>query len=159
MAAMKRTYEITNQIEARGATLNALGVAEALLNEGKAVTLSVDEKKRSTPASDHFHGQIADIHKAMKSAGSDWSEEDWKRLLIHAFVKETPHLNWSKSRVVPSLDGQDVVQLGVQSRGFKVKQSSEFIEWLYAWGSEKGVTFLVDRRLEAQSRPAQRVAA
>ena len=159
MAQMKRTYEITNQLEARGATLNALGVAEALLNAGKAVSLSVYEKKRTGAQNDHFHGQITDIFNAMKSVGSKRSFNWWKRALSEQFIAEFPDMEWSDNGVTPTLDGKRILQVFVPTSDFNVTQSRAFIEWLYAYGSEKGVTFLVDRRLEAQTRPSQRVAA
>jgi hypothetical protein len=41
--------------------------------------------------------------------------------------------------VVPSLNGDGVIQLGVQSRKFNVRQAAEFIEYLFAWGAENNV--------------------
>jgi hypothetical protein len=45
------------------------------------------------------------------------------------------------STVLPSLDGSGVVQLGIQTRRFTVRQASEFIEYLFAWGAENGVVW------------------
>ena len=145
---MNRKFEITNVTEARGATLNALGVAEALLNEGKAVTLSIGEKKRSTPAQDHFHGQIQDIYNAMKSVGAKRSFNWWKRALSEQFISEFPDLGWSENCVTATLDGKRILQVFVPTSDFTVSQSRAFTEWLYAWGSERGVSFLADRRME-----------
>ncbi len=43
--------------------------------------------------------------------------------------------------MVPSLDGRGVVQLGVQTREFTVPIASNFIEYLFSFGAEKGVAF------------------
>ena len=42
-------------------------------------------------------------------------------------------------KVAPSLDGERVVQLGLQSHKFTVEEGSEFIEWLMAWMADKGI--------------------
>jgi hypothetical protein len=42
-------------------------------------------------------------------------------------------------KVAPSLDGERVVQLGLQSHKFTVEEGSEFIEWLLAWMADKGI--------------------
>ena len=41
--------------------------------------------------------------------------------------------------VVPNLSGDGIVQLGFQTRKFSKEQASEFVEWLYAWGAERGI--------------------
>jgi hypothetical protein len=40
-----------------------------------------------------------------------------------------------------SFDGHRIVQLGVQSRDFKVKEAAAFIEFLHAFGAQHGVKF------------------
>ena len=42
-------------------------------------------------------------------------------------------------RIVPSFDGRRIVQLGIQSRDFYVKEAAAFIEFLYAFGAARGV--------------------
>jgi hypothetical protein len=44
-------------------------------------------------------------------------------------------------RLVQSLDGERIVQLGMQSRRFSKEDASEFIEWLEAWGATNGIIF------------------
>ena len=43
--------------------------------------------------------------------------------------------------MVPNLDGNGVVEVGLLSRKFDVETASEFVEWLYSWGAENGVEF------------------
>ena len=82
------------------------------LQAGKQLRLEVKKANRSNEQNDMFHALIDQITKAMKVAGSDWDAECWKRLLIDAWANDTGR---KIGRVVPSLDGQRVVQLGVQS--------------------------------------------
>jgi uncharacterized heparinase superfamily protein len=76
------------------------------------------------------------VAKQMKAAGSEWTSEDWKRLLIDAWAHETGR---KIGKIAPSLDGQRVVQLGLQSHKFTKEEGSEFIEWLLAWMADKGI--------------------
>jgi hypothetical protein len=106
------------------------------LEAGKQLRLEIKKATRSTDQNDMFHALIDQVAKAMKGAGSDWSADDWKRLLIDQWANETGR---KLGKVAPSLDGQRVVQLGLQSHKFTVEEGSEFIEWLLCWMAEKGI--------------------
>ena len=49
-------------------------------------------------------------------------------------------------RVVPSIDGRRVVQLGIQSRDFYVGEASAFIEYLFAFGVEHDIKWSDEAR-------------
>jgi hypothetical protein len=83
-----------------------------------------------------FHALFNKISLEMAKVGSSWDADDWKRLLIDAWANETGR---KIGKVVPSLDGQRVVQLGIQSHKFTKEEGSEFIEWLLAWMTDKGI--------------------
>jgi hypothetical protein len=106
------------------------------LESGKQLRLEIKKATRSTDQNDMFHALIDQVAKAMKGVGSDWSADDWKRLLIDQWANETGR---KLGKVAPSLDGQRVVQLGLQSHKFTVEEGSEFIEWLLCWMAEKGI--------------------
>jgi len=106
------------------------------LQAGKQLRLEIKKATRSTNQNDMFHVLIDKVTKEMKAAGSDWDAECWKRLLIDAWANDTGR---KIGRVVPSLDGQRVVQLGVQSHKFTKEEGSEFIEWLLCWMADKGI--------------------
>jgi hypothetical protein len=103
---------------------------------GKKMRLEIKQSRRSTEQNDMFHSIIAQISKKMGEAGSKWTADDWKRLLIDQWAHETDR---RIGKVAPSLDGERVVQLGLQSHKFTIEDSSEFIEWLMAWSTEKGI--------------------
>jgi hypothetical protein len=97
---------------------------------------------------ERYHAMVGDIARQCEFMGRSWDEESWKRLLIDAFVNVKrdearaagePDPFRGQGQVVPSLDGERVVQLGVQSRGFSKAQGSDFIEFLFAWGAERSV--------------------
>ncbi len=67
-----------------------------------------------------------------------------KRLLVDEFADEmrlagTPLHH--DGRVIPSFDERRIVQLGVQTTEFYVKEAAQFIEFLYAFGAMRGVEF------------------
>lgn len=103
---------------------------------GKKMRLEIKQSRRSTEQNDMFHSIIAQIAQKMGEAGSKWTADDWKRLLIDQWAHETDR---RIGKVAPSLDGERVVQLGLQSHKFTVEDSSEFIEFLIAWATNKGI--------------------
>lgn len=105
------------------------------------VTVSIYKDPKTREQEQKYHAMIGDIAKAFpKWAGFDCDAEDWKRLLIAAFDKARGKVG----RVAPSLDFDGVVSLGSQSRKFGVKESAEFIEYLYAYGTQAGVIWSND---------------
>ena len=100
------------------------------------------EPKKSREQEDRYHAMIGDIASQCQFFGKRWHKDDVKRILVDAFAKAmrdagTPLHH--DGRVVPSLDGERVVQLGIQTSDFWVREASEFIEYLFAWGSENNV--------------------
>jgi len=105
------------------------------LIKGKKFTLEVTSETRSQPQNEMYHAIIGKIEKQAEHAGAKWDGESWKRFLIDQWASETGR---SAGKVAPSLDGQRVVQLGLQSRKFNKADASEFTEWLICWATDKG---------------------
>ena len=82
-----------------------------------------------------LNGSFRDLSKQTKLSDEDIVQATQD---IIKFAKE---VGISTGKLVPSLDGTGIVQLGLQTRKFKKDESSQFIEWLFAWGAENGVTF------------------
>jgi len=111
-------------------------------NDGLVMTISEPVKKREQE--EKYHAMIGDIADQCLFMGEKWHKDDWKRLLIDAFaqaMREAGEPLHHDSRVSPSLDGHRVVQLGIQSKDFRVKEAANFIEYLQAYGVENGVRF------------------
>ena len=135
---------------------------------GTIVTFDLEPMK-STLQERKYHSMINDISQSCKFMNETWSAEDWKRLLIAAFVdvkrdeakvKGEPDPFEDQGRVVPALTGKGIVQLGVQSRRFKKAIASEFIEYLYAWGTWNNAVWNeaaeFDERFTKEAEHAQR---
>ena len=86
-----------------------------------------------------YHSIIGQIAKQAKLHGSRWTQESWKRFLIDQWAHESGEMS-SISKIMPSIDGERVVQLGHQSRRFTKEQAISFTEWLLYWANTNGVT-------------------
>lgn len=112
-------------------------VMEAL-NAGKQLTLEIKKASKSREQEEKYHALIGDIAKQAQHLGATWDAESWKRLLVDQFCRDN---NIKTGTVIPNLSGDGIVQLGFQTKKFTKEQASEFVEWLYAWGTENGVSF------------------
>ena len=106
------------------------------LDSGKHLTMEIKLKSKTREQEEKYHAMINDIAKQAQHLGAKWSSEDWKRLLVDQFLRETED---KQSKIVPNLDGSGIVQLGLQTRNFTKEQANEFIEWLYSWSAENGI--------------------
>lgn len=110
--------------------------AKPHLVAGHKFTLTIESEKRSLPQNSIIHSIIGQIAKQASHAGAKWGLEDWKRLLVDLYGREKRQ---SDGRIVPALDGNGIVQLGLQTRNFSKEEASEFVDFLYAWAAQNGV--------------------
>ena len=114
---------------------------------GNRIAVRICEQNKSRDQEEKYHAMVGEIAAQVEVGGKLRDAETLKRLLVDQFKADTlvdMADDWAKFGTVdmaPSLDGQRVVVLGVQTRKFTRKLASAFIEWLYAWGSDAGVTF------------------
>ncbi len=105
---------------------------------GKQLSLEIKPINKSREQEEKYHAMIGEIAKQAQHLGAKWIAEDWKRLLVDQFCKDT---GLTGSKVIPNLSGDGIVQLGFQTRNFTKEQASEFVEWLHSWGANNGITF------------------
>ena len=131
----KRVYFLVHE------TARRLAAAQCMTaQEGYVCTIQEPTKNRLQE--EKYHAMIGDIAKHCTFMGQRWASDDWKRLLVDAFAKAMREIGTPlhhDGRVVPSLDGERVVQLGIQTKEFRVKEAANFIEYLYSYGSENNV--------------------
>lgn len=119
--------------------------------KGWTVTCKPPVKRRIQE--EKYHAMLGDIARQWEFMGRKWDADDMKRLMVDAFAEAMRQAGTPlhhDGRVVPSIDGQRVVQLGVQTRDFYVSEASEFIEYLHAFGAEHGIEW---------SEPTRRLTA
>lgn len=139
----KRIFRLVNETARKGAARECLEAPD-----GYVVTISEPVKRRIQE--EKYHAMIGDIADQCLFMGRKWSREEWKRLLIDAYVRVSrenakaegkPDPFSGQGEIVPALEGGGFVQLGVQSRKFKVKQAAEFIEYLLDYGENNLVVW------------------
>jgi hypothetical protein len=125
-------YKLYEEKQAHATMLAVWNIVKETLYSGKKVILEIKEETRTNEQNALMHTLIARIAKQAEHAGSKWEPEDWKRLLLAMWSKDM-------GRIVPSLDGEGVVQLGLQSRSLTKAEGAEFIEFIYAWAAQAGI--------------------
>jgi len=131
---------------------NAIAAVESA-PDGDTVTIAEPTKKRIQE--EKYHAMMADIAQQATYAGKKWDEYDMKRILIDEFADEMRNAGTPlhhDGRIIPSENGLRVIQLGVQSSRFWVKEAAQFIEFLYAFGADRGVEW--SEPMERQERQA-----
>ena len=108
------------------------------LQAGKKLVVEIREWSKSREQEKHYHALINRIAREAQHLGAKWSSKDWKRFLVDQFSRDNPR-ETEISRIVASLDGSGIVQLGEQTSEFGIARASEFITWLEAWATEKGI--------------------
>jgi len=108
------------------------------LRAGKLLRMEIKPESKSRDQEEKYHAMIGEIANQAQHLGAKWSAEDWKRILIDLFAKET---GLQGGKIIPSLDGSGIVQLGLQTRNFTKEQAMEFISFLDAWGAQHEIIF------------------
>lgn len=108
------------------------------LKAGKQLRMEIKAESKSRNQEEKYHAMLGEIATQAQHLGAKWSTEDWKRLLVDLYAKET---GLEGGKIIPSLDGQGIVQLGLQTRNFTKEQAMEFITFLEAWGASNGIIF------------------
>jgi hypothetical protein len=89
--------------------------------------------KRSIPQNDRMWAMLTDVADQMTHHGQKLKANDWKLLFLNALGRE--------NRVVPNLDGDGVVNLGMSSSDLSKEEMSDLMLVIAAWGSQNGVKF------------------
>jgi hypothetical protein len=115
--------------------------------DGWKVKFSEPVKKREQE--ERYHAMIDDISKQTTYAGKSWKPLHMKRILLDEFADEMRNAGTplhGDSMVIPSENGRRVIQLEIHSSEFYVKEASNFIEFLFAWGAARDVMWSDDAR-------------
>ena len=131
-------FHLQNKDQAKTLMLSLWPKVIASLMAGKQLRMEIKAESRSDEQSAKYHAMLGEIATQAQHLGAKWSTEDWKRLLVDLYAKET---GLEGGKIIPSLDGQGIVQLGLQTRNFTKEQAMDFITFLEAWGASNGIFF------------------
>jgi len=98
------------------------------------ITISREsQQKRSNDQNRLLWPLLNDFSQQIEHFGNKYSNEQWKDLLSAGFEGATQY--------APNLDGTGLIAFGVRTSKYSKKKFSEFIEFIYAEGVTRGVTF------------------
>lgn len=132
---------------------NKAELAEALrfLCPTKMWRIRIDEYDEKTREQEEkYHAMLGDISRQCMHINKVLDLDSWKRLCVQQFKDDSIESDiprvadyWRKNqfKLMPSLDGKSLVQLGAQTRDFPKYVAAAFIEWLYAYGANNNVTW------------------
>ena len=106
------------------------------LDGGIPLVLEIKRESKTRQQEKLYHQYIGKASKQARHLGCTYNEEDWKRILVDAYLRES---NQEPFKLIPNLDGTGVIQLGFQTRKFSKEKASEFLSWLEAWCANNGV--------------------
>lgn len=115
----------------------AFDFAKPYLMAGHRMVIEVKEATRSTEANARLHATIADVARQLKWAGQKRDLEVWKRLLTAAWLRA----RGESIEILPALDGHGIDVVFRRTSSLTGRECAELCEFIYAWGSERGVRF------------------
>jgi hypothetical protein len=130
--------ELLNPQQARAVmTETVLPAIKAHLMAGTQLVLEVRGMTRTQSMNAKIHAICGEVASQAKHLGARWDTDSWKRFLVDAWAHET---NRNTAKIAPSLDGERIVQLGMQTRDFTKEEGGEFLDWLQAWCATNGIS-------------------
>lgn len=107
---------------------------DAVRSAPDGMVVEIREKTRSLDANAKLWAMLTDLSRQLKWCDRDLSPADWKCLM-------TAHLK--RHETVPGIDGGFVV-LGAYTSQMTVRDMSDLIELIYAFGAEHDVEWTDD---------------
>jgi len=89
--------------------------------------------KRTLPQNSRLWAMLTDIATQCEHAGNHYTPDQWKVIFMHACGREVQFL--------PGLDQKTFIPWGQSSSDLSIKEMTDLIEFMFAWGSEHGVVF------------------
>ena len=109
-------------------------------------TVEIREPRRSDDQSRRMWSMLTDLAEQVDWYGKKLTAEDWKDVCTASL---------RKARVVPTIDGDGFVPLGMRTSSMTKGEMNALMELIDAFGAERGVTFrvhAVPESLEAMRR-------
>ncbi len=127
-----RTLYLANAQQASAVLDRTYVDLKPYLLAGHRFVVSVKEETRSTAQNARMWAMLADVSRQVDWHGRKLTPEDWK----HVFTAGLRKLD-----VVPNLDCTGFVALGMHTSRMTVREMSDLMELMTAFGAERGVKF------------------
>lgn len=99
----------------------------------KETRVTFQGPKRTTEQNDKMWAMLTDIATQLAWHGMRLSPDDWKLMMLDGLKREL--------RLVPNINGDGFVNLGRSSSDLSVKEMTDLIELIYAFGARHGVVW------------------
>lgn len=99
--------------------------------------------KRTSAQNDRLWAMLDDISRQVVWYGAKFSAEDWKDILTASL---------KKARVVPTIDGDGFVPLGMRTSQMTKAEFGALLDLAEAFGAQQGVQFSAPEAQMAEAR-------
>ncbi|MDE1139951.1 MAG: recombination protein NinB [Paraburkholderia tropica] len=103
--------------------------SKAVINAPDGYICEIKPRTRSLDQNAKMWAMLADLASQIQWYGQKLTSEEWKDVLTAALKKQ---------KAVPGIDGGFVV-IGARTRNMTIKEMSELVELMYAFGAEQDV--------------------
>ena len=125
---MKQRFILSHDT-ARQRAMSAVAAAQdGMVVEIKPPTRSLEQNAK-------LHAMLEDVAKQVEWHGMKLHKDVWKRICTSAMIREIGE----SPMLIPSLDGHGIEIIYEKTSTMGKRLMSALIEWVYAFGSEKGV--------------------
>lgn len=107
----------------------------AVANAPDGMVVEIKEPTRSLEQNAKLHAMLEDVANQVEWHGMKLHKDIWKRICTAAMLREIGE----SPMLVPSLDGHGIEIIYEKTSTMGKRMMAELIEWVYAFGSEKGV--------------------
>lgn len=106
---------------------------EAVKSAPDGYVVRIAEPSRTLEQNDALHAILTDLSKSRQWAGMWLTVEEWKRLMVAAWMRATGR----NVRLVPALDGHGFDALYQRTSKLGKAEMSELIDFVQAWAAER----------------------
>lgn len=123
----KALYRIANRQQLIDCFRDCQGIGynQPYFIEVRPLTRSLEQNSR-------LWAMLGEVSKQVNWHGNKLSPEDWKHVFSAAL---------SQQRVVPNIDGNGFVVLGKSTSKMSIREMTDLIELIFAFGAQHGVVF------------------
>ncbi len=93
--------------------------------------------RRNIEQNKKIHAMLSDISRQIKHYEQMYSVDVWKRLTMSAWLREANE----SPLMIPAIDGNGIDVIFERTSKLSRKRMAEYIEWVYAFGTNAGVTW------------------
>lgn len=93
--------------------------------------------RRNIEQNKKIHAMLSDISRQIKHYEQTYSVDVWKRLTMSAWLREANE----SPLMIPAIDGNGIDVIFERTSKLSRKRMAEYIEWVYAFGTNAGVTW------------------